>query len=128
MKLILITGTRRDTRTGHAWDYLTLHKPDIVVVGDATGIDEEARRWCRFNGVHRFRCDALWEHYRNKPGGVHQAGPRRNAAMAWLVGCVVRGCSPDDEIWCAAFPDPDSSGTIDCINQALANRIRVDSR
>ncbi len=121
-KVILITGTRRNTREGHVWDYLDEHKPDIVIVGDATGADEEARRWCKFKGVHRFRCDALWR----KRG--KDAGPDRNEAMAWVAAAIMRGSPTSADVWCAAFPDSESRGTWDCVERAELYGVRVDRR
>ena len=105
---LLVTGTRHgrdDVRDVlDAWvDRYGV--PELVVLGDALGVDKQAMFWCaerdyRFAVVH-----AEWRTYGKA------AGPRRNAAM---VAC----CKPGDH--CVAFPSLNgpSPGTVGCARLA----------
>lgn len=114
-RVVLVTGTRRDTRRGEVSSYLDAFLPDVIIVGDATGVDAEAVAWGK-GKVDVCQWHAPWKTLGGK------AGPHRNSALAatlaWFEG---------SGHWarCAAFPDEHSRGTFDCVSQ-LRPFIRVD--
>ena len=102
----LITGTRR------GWPRpeevrACVRRADILIVGDAWGVDslafEEAQRCL----VPCLRFVAHWERF---PHGA--AGPERNGRM---VKRLLRYRQQDARILCDAFPDDASRGTWDCV-------------
>ena len=72
---------------------------DIVVVGDALGVDEAVRRWCSDN---KFAHLVFYAHWSKFGKG---AGPIRNSRMAPMIERLY------------AFPGPSSTGTVDMIKR-----------
>lgn len=72
---------------------------DLVVVGDAMGVDLFVREWCQEHRVAFSVFFAHWDKYGNA------AGPIRNRRMAAMV----------EKLY--AFPGPESRGTLDMIGQ-----------
>lgn len=123
MKVIAITGTRRDKRKGEVRAYLVEQQPDIVIVGDAPGVDAEAVAWAR-NRVLLIVCYAPWRAAGKSfvrsplrapywPG----AGNYRNSAIARALESYQRDGT---QVRLAAFPDDESRGTWDCVEQCNA--------
>lgn len=48
-KVVCVTGMRTNERFGECDVALSGLAPDLVLVGDATGIDAEARQWAKAN-------------------------------------------------------------------------------
>ena len=83
----------------------------IIIQGGAPGADLLSCYWAHELDIHVAQVDALWN-TRHKA-----AGPQRNTAMLALRPAEV----------CAYHPDlPKSSGTKDCIKQALKLEIPVN--
>jgi hypothetical protein len=99
---LLITGTRRDTRAGVVSEFLEWYRPIRVVVGDATGVDAEAREWCVRNGVPCTVELAV--------GPWPAAGPARNKR---LLDTLLFLAGPEPKAW-VAVPDRYSRGTHHC--------------
>ncbi len=114
MTVLLVTGSRE----GHSLVRAVLNRwvakhgePDVVVLGDALGVDTEAYGWTR---EHEYRFEVLraeWETF------GPSAGPRRNTAMvdfakgsAWSYGTMAH---------CVAFPVGEAKGTRGCMALAL---------
>jgi hypothetical protein len=80
---------------------------DVLIEGDARGIDRIAGYWARKIGIDNIKFPAEWEKYGSR------AGPIRNAQM-------LRDGKPDLVI---AFPG--GRGTIDMVNQARTSGVPV---
>lgn len=118
MKVIAITGTRRDTRKGEVRAYLAEQCPDVVIVGDAPGVDAEAVSWAK-NRALLIVCYAPWRHPEKAVRGVWMgAGPVRNGAIARVLHSYQRD---GNHVRLAAFPDDESRGTWDCVDQCDAS-------
>lgn len=110
MRIALVTGTRTDERQGVVTSALVEYRPDIVLVGDASGVDAEARFACRASGFDHVTAEALWDKY-GKP-----AGPRRNDLMAFLAAAVAHYTASAPVVF--AVPGANSRGTYDCADRA----------
>lgn len=114
-KRLVVTGTRRGHP--HVIDvldgWLRRHGyPDMVILGDADGVDAMALDWAHkrgFKGV-TFQHIAEWDRLGDA------AGPKRNAAMVAHAG-------PGAHL--VAFPDERSKGTWNCVQQASAAGLHV---
>jgi hypothetical protein len=107
---LLVTGTRygRDDVREVLDAWVAQHGvPELVVLGDAGGVDKQALWWCAERDYRFLVRRAEWGKHGNA------AGPRRNAAM---VAC----CKPGDH--CVAFPNQTgpSRGTENCVALARA--------
>lgn len=101
MKVKIITGSRRGTlRVTELKDEIL--GSDLVIHGDAEGVDRMADQIARLVGVHVVRVPALW-----KVSG-NAAGSRRNEILAH-IGVMMR--AGGDAVRFAAFPAQDSRGT-----------------
>lgn len=103
---LLVTGSRM----GHPDTWLALDswlafngKPELVILGDARGVDAQAARWALARGLKTVVCRARWATLGLSAGHV------RNLAMVAL-------CQPGDH--CLAFPRANSRGTLNCMAQA----------
>lgn len=86
-----------------------------VFVGDADGVDKQARDWFRFGkkpvstrSITVF--DAKWSEF------DLQAGPIRNTEM--VHAAMLRARELHATPMCLAFPSSDSRGTWDCVRKA----------
>ena len=100
MKTVIVTGGRDYEDRQRVWEALDAARPDLLVVGDATGADAWARSWAHSRGVRLEIHAADWQVYGRR------AGPLRNGAML--------GSHPDAVV--VAFPG--GRGTADCVRQA----------
>jgi hypothetical protein len=98
--------------------YLDDTKPDLVIVGDASGVDKEARVWCKLNGVAILIGEAHWT------ANGKSAGPRRNRAMVQTAAAFAM--STVNDVRAAAFPGPQSRGTWDAVRLCEEFRVPVD--
>jgi hypothetical protein len=116
MKIAVVTGTRRDTMAGAITRALDAWEPDVVLVGDATGVDAEAREWTRVCGAQLVVFSANWR--------VHgkAAGPKRNAALADAAEAYARG---PYVVQGFAVPDAESRGTHDCVAALMTRGVSV---
>ena len=112
-KRLVVTGTRQ----GRADVWLLLDEfvqkygvPSMVLVGDARGVDEDARAWALARGIPLKVFKADWETH------GRSAGPLRNSTM-------VNAAEPGD--WCLAFPKEESRGTRDCVRKAKIRGLSV---
>lgn len=117
MILALVTGTRTDERAGAVTAALDALKPDFCVLGDAAGVDLEAKQWCDSHGVDYVVAFALWKAV-GRP-----AGPRRNGVMVGVASAVAS--LDTDRRVCVAVPAEDSVGTYDCAAQAEAEGFQM---
>lgn len=105
----LVTGSRKWTdrviieRAFNRWP------PQLIIHGDAPGLDTLADFVAVQRGIDRVRCPANWTRH------GHRAGPIRNRFMLKLL--------PPARV--LAFPLPGSVGTIDMIRLARRNGIDV---
>lgn len=112
MGIILgVTGGRVATVTQvfveQTLDLINEREPvDILVHGNAKGIDRMCGLWANKRAIHVAVVDALWEDYGTR------AGPKRNGAMLRLKPDLV-----------VAFPG--KAGTADMRRQTLAAGIRL---
>lgn len=105
MKVLLVTGTRTDERRGEVSAFIRDAKPDLVLVGEQTGVDSEAADYCREHGIDYVIVPALW--HSNGPA----AGPRRNALLA-MLGAAVRALYGNAcELSFVALPWGEAKGT-----------------
>jgi hypothetical protein len=113
-KIRLITGTREEgtPQARAALDFLELERPDIVIVGDATGVDRTVRDWSKKAAV-----GLLVGHW---VGLGKDGGPERNEVMAEALRCFAVG---GHDAKFEPFPGPASRGTWDaaqrCIRKGL---------
>lgn len=110
---LIVTGTRHGRADLRAVldAFVADHgEPDLVLVGDARGVDAQARAWAITRGLRHQVFLANWQAH-----GL-RAGPLRNAAM-------VAAAEPGD--WCLALPDARSRGTWDCVRRARARGLLV---
>lgn len=112
---LLITGSRE----GHMYvdqaldAFVELHgMPDVIIVGDARGVDTQAQHWAKRNLVPFREYAAYWEEFGNA------AGPLRNTVM-------VAEMKPCD--YCIAFfkKGAANKGTSDCSKKAEAKGLTV---
>lgn len=110
MHRLAISGTRHWYRDKDLYKEMAKLTPGglILILGDANGIDTQARNYARTNGIDFITCHALWDAYGK------QAGPRRNSLMIFFA----------DELW--AFPAHDSVGTFHAIERAKKKEIPVN--
>ena len=108
----VITGSREGhPRLTDALSYWERVRPPLSVhVGDATGVDAQAKAWAEARKIPCYVHKADWD------GLGKSAGPRRNQTM---VHAVKPGAT------CFAFPDSQSVGTWDCIRRASAAGLLV---
>jgi hypothetical protein len=116
MKVVLVTGTRRPTRAGEVVSYLDKHKPDIIIVGCARGVDAEARTWANTHGITALVGQAPWL------GAGRAAGMQRNGVMVKVARAFARDGA---DVTVAAFPDSESVGTRDCMRRAAIENLTV---
>lgn len=120
----VVTGSRHITDRDWLSDrfrdaYMSAGRPDRVYIGDARGVDYEAKLYCIGLGIeHRiFRAD--WGQHGNK------AGPIRNREM---LSEAVMAAGPEG-VLCLGFPlagpRSKSRGTWDCIDRAVAEGIQT---
>lgn len=127
MKVIAITGTRRDKRKGEVRAYLAEQCPDVVIVGDAPGVDAEAVSWAK-NRVLLIVCYAPWrapgKATTPKAGGAGSRTPYWPGAGNFRDGAIARALHSyqrdGNHVRLAAFPDDESRGTWDCVEQCDA--------
>jgi hypothetical protein len=110
-KVICVTGTRTHERDGECAYWLDKLQPDLVLVGDASGIDAEARAWAKKNkkALMVFCATTGWP----------SAGPKRNHLMAWTASLIQKS-HPDTSF--IAFPHGEAKGTSSCI-QAMDRHV-----
>ena len=110
---LVITGTRRGR--SDVWDTLTRYAlkhglPELVIVGDQTGVDAQAWQWAMENNASHARIYVKPQLM--SPRRFHD----RNQRMVDLAG-------PGD--MCLGFPDQQSRGTFDCMKRARARGLEV---
>lgn len=128
----VVTGSRRGVLSPQSfWERLNncthvLGRPNIVFVGDATGVDTDTIYWClHMNITLRIFCASpdRWRLWRNRAWAVlaadwalDNAGPIRNRLM---LQCATPAALV------LAFPDAQSRGTHHCIRTAkeLGHRV-----
>ncbi len=111
-RVVAVSGTRNpESRRGAVSRALAAldPRPDMIVVGDCSGVDAEAHEWALMHGVTPVRIGALWNWFRQK-GNSRRAGPHRNNRLAH----VAQALGADILI---AVPDKDSRGTYSCISE-----------
>lgn len=77
--------------------------PELVILGDARGVDAQAREWAIKHGYTYIVHVADWQTHGKS------AGPVRNQKMIDMANIGD---------WCVAFPKGESKGTYDCIRRA----------
>lgn len=110
--IIAVTGGRKPTVTQQfidvSLDLIARQEGgiDLLIHGNAKGVDRMCAGWARSRGVHVASVDALWDTLGSR------AGPVRNAAMLRLKPDLV-----------VAFPG--RGGTANMVMQTLSNKIRL---
>lgn len=118
----LITGTRDvgpqayNLLMQHIGAEWALGKPDLVIHGNARGVDTLVGDALRANGVYVIAMPANWDEYGKK------AGPIRNTQMV-SMGVALRNCSWRVKV--LAFPGPNSVGTPDMVERCRANSLET---
>jgi hypothetical protein len=112
MKL-LVCGSRAASTTSEQLALLETHLDrlksgiDLLIHGDASGIDTASGEWAEANGVNYCKVPAIWGHYGKSAGMI------RNRAMIDLL-------EPDHVL---AFPSDNSIGTWGCVRYAAQQGI-----
>ena len=88
--------------------YFETNTPEVVHIGDATGIDAIATKYCYERNIPYVTHKANWKLYGNS------AGPKRNTEMLELSTHLL------------AFPSPESKGTYNAISTARKMNLVVD--
>ena len=108
MRVVVITGSRRGwPRPKEIFDLVGA--ADLLLVGDAPGVDELARGSARARGMAFDVFHAGW----TRQG--RSAGPLRNRRIAAAAHWYESLGDDDIVVECHAFPDANSIGTLDCI-------------
>lgn len=113
MTVLIVSGSRDGhPHVAQVLDrWVTKHgAPELVVLGDASGVDRQALDWCIDQGHFFVAFCADWERW------GRAAGPHRNLAMARC---------PDQQSHLVAFPVGLSSGTRSCIHLCMQQEHRV---
>lgn len=122
VKVCGVTGGR-NRFDGAVCEWLARHKPDLVIVGDATGVDQSARNWCAANGTAYVIARANWQRW------SRAAGPKRNQTIVDTLRAFEQEISGDaplsyrNEVVLGAFPG--GTGTADCIRRARKAHLTV---
>lgn len=112
-RVILVSGTRNGVDEKKLFGVLDniLKKYDplevVLIHGNAKGVDKQADKWCKMNGVHAFKCDAMWGFYDNG------SGPLRNNVMIQVLHLLNQLITVEKnnlEISVEAFPPPHEGG------------------
>ena len=114
MKVCGVTGGR-DRFDGAVCEWLTRQKPDLVIVGDATGVDQSARNWCGAHNVPMLEARAWWGFGKN-------AGKRRNQTIVDVLSQL--DFRVGNEVILGAFPG--GAGTRDCIRRARKAALTIE--
>lgn len=116
-RAIVVTGSRKWAYRDPVLDMLLETRPDLVIHGGCpTGADSMVAGLARAHGIAVLEMPAQWsEHGR-------RAGPMRNIQMANLAKAI-RACGW--HVTCEAFPLPESTGTIDCMERMYAGDFDV---
>lgn len=120
-RVLVVTGTREgrdDTWAQLAWFCDEYWIPDRVILGDARGVDAQAKAFCLFIGIEPEIKYAIW-----RPNGIfdNQAGFDRNQVM-------VDAAPPDAHMLALPHPSGRSSGTKDCAGRGRAKGLTVHVR
>lgn len=103
--IVIVSGSRNRTAFRELVDKFEALRGilDIVIHGDAAGIDSCAARAAKEAGVQQIRVPANWD------GEGKGAGPKRNSLMA----CIAAGLCQEDfgPVFVWAFPAKNSVGT-----------------
>lgn len=129
LHVTLITGSRRWPKAEPEPIHRALQGTELLIVGDAPGVDAIALDWALANDciAHVYCADTRnFALLRGMPSVYveqasdwtrqkKRAGPIRNARMvkAAVDMQMTLGC----KVWCHAFPLPGSTGTWDCHKQ-----------
>ena len=109
---LIVTGGRDYKNERFLQRVLKSLNPEIVLFGDATGVDDFAEKWAREhrpNNHKRFRAD--WDRY------GRAAGPIRNRAMIdWALSF---------DPWPVLVAFSGGRGTASCVKQARDERLIV---
>lgn len=117
MKVVVVTGGRKFGDYPYLAQCLFNQQPfDLLIHGDATGADSQAKMWAEANNVRQVPVPALWKRH-----GVKRAGPIRNGVMADMVAALQRG---GWQAVCLAFPG--GNGTANMKEQCEARDIDVE--
>lgn len=111
MRVLIVTGSRHEEMVAKHWANSVLTGVELLIVGDATGVDSVFRRYALLRGIKVAAFHAFWKQEGNA------AGPTRNSAMVDLVVLLRRLGA---EVVGAAFPGLNSVGTWDCVDRIKA--------
>lgn len=114
MKALLVTGSRHgldQTKLGDSInEYIKafIEDVDLVIHGNAPGVDTEFEEACVWHCVHTLPMSACWDEH------GPAAGPIRNTHMVNLAYAMSKS---GWEVKAMAFPGPKSTGTTNCIKR-----------
>lgn len=113
--IVIITGARDYKNRWKLHTILDSLAPFRVVEGNCpTGADAFARQWLLLQGIPTRSYTADWNRYGLGAGNI------RN-------GVMLRAYCRRPNVLVAAFPTVNSTGTIDCVNQARALGMLVEN-
>jgi hypothetical protein len=115
---LVVTGSREGRPDVWYWLDRWVAKygaPELVILGDARGVDAQAQAWCEARDYNGIEFLATWRKHYNAKGG-DMGGTLRNIDM---VNAARRGD------WCVGFPRPKSRGTWQCLGYAARQRLHA---
>jgi hypothetical protein len=115
MRVLVVTGSRK--HSPEALIRAAVEGYDLVLHGDAPGVDWCTRQQCRKRGIPQLSIGAFW----NQIGSG--AGPERNQEM---VDHAVMLRDMGHSVRAAAFPAYGSTGTRDCMRRLRAAGIETE--
>jgi hypothetical protein len=122
LRVLVVTGGRSGIPENVSWGIEKLEQlereiahADLVLHGDADGVDRQAARIATKLNVHSMGIAAMWKRRGDK------AGPERNTKLAEVASLLPQGGA---DVRYAALPDSRSTGTWDAVNKLKGNGIR----
>lgn len=94
--------------------YREHRRPDLIVHGDAKGVDTFFEQYAQQHGIQTLVMPARWDDYGKSAGII------RNNAMVNVLGALEKAMW---DIFTMAFPSPDSIGTRDFINRCVHRKV-----
>jgi hypothetical protein len=116
MRVVLVTGTRDLRDPGPVEAELAKLEPQLVIHGNAPGVDAAADAWARARGLIIVRIGAEWERHGKSAGAI------RNSL---IVRLAVKYKEAGHDVVCLAMPGLRSVGTHDCGRKVHRAGIRV---
>jgi hypothetical protein len=120
MRVVLVTGTRDLRDPSPVYAELAKLAPDLVIHGDARGVDTAADSWAKANHADIISWAADWHPANDKYDS--KAGIKRNTVLVRIAGKYL---AAGHDVVCLAMPGPKSVGTHDCGRKAHKAGLRI---